>query len=225
MTTAQQKFGARRDEALAALRAGAQGDARNAALEVLVKELFGAVNAWTEAWAADPSTVALLAPWMGDADPLTSEQSIMALGRIVVSYAKTPALAALLAPWSEHPSPKARRVVLEALCAAGDDAAWSRITPRLGDDDAAVRATALHCVARWMLAGREVPAAHLRAMRDGAVERLDDRAVDVRVAAASALQRIGDASSLPALKAAAKKTKNAQERDALRHALKAAGAR
>jgi sulfite reductase alpha subunit-like flavoprotein len=50
MNKAQERFEAKRNEALTSLLGDAPADARAAAAAVLEKELLGVVNAWTEAW-------------------------------------------------------------------------------------------------------------------------------------------------------------------------------
>jgi hypothetical protein len=183
MNKAQERFEAKRNEALSSLLGDAPADARAAAAAVLEKELLGVVNAWTEAWVKAPATLDLFLRLSRDADARVADAALVALVRMAWSYAVEVDLGEALTRGFVSSAPKTRRWAAEGMSLVGDASLWERLLPLVDDADKHVRSTVMLSLsrraageaplpdalrARWLAAARAASKDRDRAVRESA---------------------------------------------------------
>jgi len=220
---------AERAEALAAERlsgdlntlvTGNSTAARREAGARLQKELVGVVNVLTERWATDPRATDALLAALGDPDDAVRVHAVTCLGRAASAYRGDDRVSAALEAFLDHPSSAARRWAIEGVLANGQEGSIDRVLPLAAHADASTREMVMVALVRFTMA-HEPSAPRRSQLRAAFVGALGDAKREVRIAAASGLRRVGDASALGPLKATLKKADNPIEREALRDAIKA----
>lgn len=188
MSSAKEKFTARREEALGVLRAGGAPEARRDAAATLEKELLGVVNQWTEEWVKTGEARSLLAALVRDEDPDVAGAALVGLVQLVwcykVDYDLRPAIEMGLA----HDAPKIRRWALEGMSFVSDTSFWERVTPLTTDKAPVVRVAAMAAIERMVKGGATISDATRAAWLAAVKLAAKDRSGDVRRAATAALK-------------------------------------
>ena len=182
----------------------------------LAKQAHGEVNNFTEYWLKDPATIDRLLPLLADSDPLVVEHLIGAANMMASPrYGNRdrrlipPALQLLN---SDRPNTRIRA----ALCLINfdDESLADPLLALFTDPDKSVRSIVVREVSalQWSTTTQE-------RVRLAALERLNDRVVDVRCAAAMQLTAVGKQEDIATLKKGLKDIKGVNWRQEYRESL------
>lgn len=186
---------------------------RLAGAKWLAKQAHATVNNFTEYWLKDPATIGRLLPLLDDPDPLVVEELIGAAGmmadprygnqdRRVIPHA-------LRLLGSDRPNTRVRAASL--LTHFGDESLADPLLALFADPDKRVRAVVIHelPVEKWSRATQE-------RVRLAALDRLRDRAMEVRCAAAYLLVSVGKREDIETLRSGLKDIKGDNPRTVYR---------
>ena len=205
---------------LTTLASGPTDASRREAGARLQKELLGPINVLTERWATDARATDALIAALGDSDDIVRVHAATCLGRAASAYRAEARIGAALDPFLDHPSRGARTWAIEGVLATGEESSLDLVLPLSSHADASTREALMSALIRFSIS--HPPSAPRRAQLCAAfVGAVGDAKRDVRIAGASGLRRVGDASALGPLKATLKKADTPIEREALRDAIKA----
>ena len=205
---------------LTTIAAGTTDASRREAGARLQRELLGPINVLTERWATDARAIAALIAALGDFDDAVRVHAATCLGRAASAYRAEARVPAALGPFLDHPSRGARMWAIEGVLATGEESSLDLVLPLASHADASTREVLMSALIRFSIS--HPPSAPTRVRLCAAfVGAVGDAKREVRIAAASGLRRVGDASALGPLKATLKKADNPIEREALRDAIKA----
>ncbi|MDY3551297.1 HEAT repeat domain-containing protein [Gemmata sp. JC717] len=186
------------------------------------RQSLAEVNRWSDPWLRAPVTIDLLLPALSDPDPRVAEEAVGAAWGIVTRFRRDdrlldPAVALLT---SDRPKTRARAAGVVAQFDPRQSA--EHLLRLFSDPDKAVRVAVLDAThqACWGW-----PESYQQQVRAAALERLQDRAMDVRCLAALLLSVVGGYENLPALKACLVGVKGANYRQDFRESIRALQAR
>jgi HEAT repeat protein len=183
----------------------------------IAKQAHGAANNFTEYWLKHPGTTDRLMPVLNDPNPLVVEEIIGAITMIVSPRSRKddrPVSRAIELLRSDRPNIRSRAAML--LTHFDNEGLADALLPLFNDPDKSVRALVIAGIAS--AAFHWSPAVQER-VRRSALERLDDRTMDVRIAVAKLMITVGKEEDIKTLKNGLKKIKGYNYRQDYRESI------
>jgi HEAT repeat protein len=182
------------------------------------RQALAEVNRWSDPWLRDPATVDRLLPLLDDPDPRVMEEALGAAAGITTRYRADDRLLAPAIRLLSSDRPVVRKCAAAVAARFPPGASAEHLLRLFNDPDKSVRVAALDATHQEFA---EWPAPYQQQVRVAALERLQDRATDVRCLAAILLSVVGEAEDLPALTACLAGVKGANYRQDFRESIAA----